>query len=129
MDRYRVELENRDIECEISGNAVINADARLMDIMLDNLVMNTAKYALDSRLVKIAVNTDSLVISNRMDGEISCDPSELWKPMKKGNSARTGHTGNGLGLSIVKKILELSGFTGDIAMEDGKFVVTIIWSK
>ena len=59
MDRYRVELENRDIECEISGNAVINADARLMDIMLDNLVMNTAKYALDSSLVKRAVNTDS----------------------------------------------------------------------
>ena len=55
MDRYRVELENRDIECEISGNAVINADARLMDIMLDNLVMNTAKYALDSSLVKRAV--------------------------------------------------------------------------
>lgn len=42
-----------------------------MDIMLDNLVMNTAKYALDSSLVKIAVNMDSLVISNRMDGEIT----------------------------------------------------------
>ena len=24
VDRYRVELENRDIECEISGNAVIH---------------------------------------------------------------------------------------------------------
>ena len=24
VDRYRVELENRDIECEISGNAAIN---------------------------------------------------------------------------------------------------------
>ena len=129
MDRYRVELENRDIECEISGNAVINADARLMDIMLDNLVMNTAKYALDSSLVKRAVNTDSLVISNRMDGEISCDPSELWEPMKKGNSARTGHTGNGLGLSIVQKVLDLSGFTGDIQIEDGWFVVTIAFKR
>ena len=129
VDRYRVELENRDIECEISGNAVINADARLMDIMLDNLVMNTAKYAMDSSLVKIAVNTDRLVISNRMDGEISCDPSELWEPMKKGNSARTGHTGNGLGLSIVKKILDLSGFTGDIQIEDGWFVVTIAFKR
>lgn len=128
-DRYVVELENRNIECEIAGHAEIRADARLMDIMLDNLIMNTVKYSSDNSIVNIAIDVSRLVISNDMDGEIDCDPSELWEPMKKGNSARTGHTGNGLGLSIVKKILDLSGFTGDIAMEDGKFVVTIIWSK
>lgn len=128
-DRYTGELENRNIECEIAGHAEIRADARLMDIMLDNLIMNTVKYASDNSIVNIAIDVGRLVISNDMDGEIDCDPSELWEPMKKGNSARTGHTGNGLGLSIVKKILDLSGFTGDIAMEDGKFVVTIIWSK
>lgn len=128
-DRYTGELENRNIECEITGHAEIRADARLMDIMLDNLIMNTVKYASDNSIVNIDIDVGRLVISNDMDGEIDCDPSELWEPMKKGNSARTGHTGNGLGLSIVKKILDLSGFTGDIAMEDGKFVVTIIWSK
>lgn len=128
-DRYTGELENRNIECEIAGHAEIRADARLMDIMLDNLIMNTVKYASDNSIVNIDIDVGRLVISNDMDGEIDCDPSELWEPMKKGNSARTGHTGNGLGLSIVKKILDLSGFTGDIAMEDGKFVVTIIWSK
>lgn len=128
-DRYTGELENRNIECEIAGHAEILADARLMDIMLDNLIMNTVKYASDNSIVNIDIDVGRLVISNDMDGEIDCDPSELWEPMKKGNSARTGHTGNGLGLSIVKKILDLSGFTGDIAMEDGKFVVTIIWSK
>lgn len=128
-DRYTGELENRNIECEIAGHAEIRADARLMDIMLDNLIMNTVKYASDNSIVNIDIGVGRLVISNDMDGEIDCDPPELWEPMKKGNSARTGHTGNGLGLSIVKKILDLSGFTGDIAMEDGKFVVTIIWSK
>ena len=128
-DRYTGELENRNIECEIAGHAEIRADARLMDIMLDNLIMNTVKYASDNSIVNIVIDVGRLVISNDMDGEIDCDPSELWEPMKKGNSARTGHTGNGLGLSIVKKILDLSGFIGDIAMEDGKFVVTIIWGK
>ena len=128
-DRYAVELENRNIECEIAGHAEIRADARLMDIMLDNLIMNTVKYAPDNSIVSVTIDGGRLVISNDMDGEIDCDPSELWEPMKKGNSARTGHTGNGLGLSIVKKILDLSGFTGNIAVEDGKFVVTIIWSN
>lgn len=128
-DRYTGELENRNIECEIAGHAEIRADARLMDIMLDNLIMNTVKYASDNSIVNIDIDVGRLVISNDMDGEIDCDPSELWEPMKKGNSARTGHTGNGLGLSIVKKILDLSGFTGEISVEDGKFVVTIIWSK
>lgn len=128
-DRYTGELENRNIECEIAGHAEIRADARLMDIMLDNLIMNTVKYASDNSIVNIDIGVGRLVISNDMDGEIDCDPPELWEPMKKGNSARTGHTGNGLGLSIVKKILDLSGFTGEISVEDGKFVVTIIWSK
>ena len=128
-DRYTCELENRNIECEIAGHAEIRADARLMDIMLDNLIMNTVKYAHDNSIVNVTIDSGRLVISNDMDGEIDSDPSELWEPMKKGNSARTGHTGNGLGLSIVKKILDLSGFTGEIAVEDGKFVVTIIWSK
>ena len=128
-DRYTGELENRNIECEITGHAEIRADARLMDIMLDNLIMNTVKYASDNSIVNIAIDVGRLVISNDMDGEIDCDPPELWEPMKKGNSARTGHTGNGLGLSIVKKILDLSGFTGEISVEDGKFVVTVIWSK
>ncbi len=99
------------------------------DIMLDNLIMNTVKYAPDNSIVSVTIDGGKFVISNDMDGEIDCDPSELWEPMKKGNSARTGHTGNGLGLSIVKKILDLSGFTGNIAVEDGKFVVTISWSK
>lgn len=124
-----IRLENRNIECEIAGHAEIRADARLMDIMLDNLIMNTVKYAHDNSIVNVTIDSGRLVISNDMDGEIDSDPSELWEPMKKGNSARTGHTGNGLGLSIVKKILDLSGFTGEIAVEDGKFVVTIIWSK
>ena len=128
-DRYTGELENRNIECEIAGHAEILADARLMDIMLDNLIMNTVKYSSDNSIVNIVIDVGRLVISNDMDGEIDCDLSELWEPMKKGNSARTGHTGNGLGLSIVKKILDLSRFTGDIAVEDGKFVVTIIWGK
>ena len=128
-DRYAGELENRNIECEIAGHAEIRADARLMDIMLDNLIMNTVKYSSDNSIVNIVIDVGRLVISNDMDGEIDCDPSELWEPMKKGNSARTGHTGNGLGLSIVKKILDLSGFTGEISVEDGKFVVTISWSK
>lgn len=128
-DRYAVELENRNIECEIAGHAEIRADARLMDIMLDNLIMNTVKYAPDNSIVNVTIDGERIAISNDMEGEIDCDPSELWEPMKKGNSARTGHTGNGLGLSIVKKILDLSGFAGDIAVEDGKFVVTIIWHK
>lgn len=128
-DRYAVELENRNIECEIAGHAEIRADARLMDIMLDNLIMNTVKYAPDNSIVNVTIDGERIAISNDMEGEIDCDPSELWEPMKKGNSARTGHTGNGLGLSIVKKILDLSGFAGDIAVEDGKFVVTISWGK
>ena len=99
------------------------------DIMLDNLIMNTVKYAPDNSIVSVTIDGGKFVISNDMEGDIDCAPSELWEPMKKGNSARTGHTGNGLGLSIVKKILDLSGFTGNIAVEDGKFVVTISWSK
>lgn len=125
IDRYRGEFENRNIECELSGHAVVRADSRLVELLIDNLIMNIAKYAADDSNAYVTIEDGQITFTNKMACDIECDPTELWEPMKKGNSARTGHTGNGLGLSIVKKILDLSGFTGEIKVEEETFVVTI----
>lgn len=127
IDRYRVAFENRNIDCELSGQAVIQADSRLVELLMDNLMMNIAKYAAEDSQAYVMIDDHKVTFTNKMAYDIDCDPSELWEPMKKGNSARTGNTGNGLGLSIVKKILDISGFTGEIKVEDEKFILTIIF--
>ena len=128
-DRYMVDFENRNIECEVKGHAVIQADLRLIELLIDNLVMNMAKYAADDSHASIEIDDDRIVFSNKMVCAIDCEPSELWEPLKKGNTARTGHTGNGLGLSIVRKIMGLSDLTGEITIQDGNFIVEIVFKK
>ena len=128
-DRYMVDFENRNIECEVKGHAVIQADLRLIELLIDNLVMNMAKYAADDSHASIEIDDDQIVFSNKMACAIDCEPSELWEPLKKGNTARTGHTGNGLGLSIVRKIMGLSDLTGEITIQDGNFIVEIVFKK
>ena len=91
--------------------------------------MNMAKYAADDSHASIEIDDDRIVFSNKMACAIDCEPSELWEPLKKGNTARTGHTGNGLGLSIVRKIMGLSDLTGEITIQDGNFIVEIVFKK
>lgn len=82
-DRYMVDFENRNIECEVKGHAVIQADLRLIELLIDNLVMNMAKYAADDSHASIEIDDDQIVFSNKMACAIDCEPSELWEPIKE----------------------------------------------
>lgn len=96
--------------------------------VLDNLIINTLKYALPN--TRVYINLDQLdgeavfVIKNIAKYELGNDVDELTERFKRADTSR--HTdGSGLGLAIAQSIVDLHG--GSLRMEvDGDlFKVTV----
>lgn len=97
--------------------------------VLDNLIINTLKYAMPN--TRVYINLDQIdgeavfVIKNIAKYELGNDVNELTERFKRADTSR--HTeGSGLGLAIAQSIVDLHG--GNLRMDvDGDlFKVTVI---
>lgn len=93
--------------------------------IVDNLFTNAVKYSKSETNIEIEISNSELIMKNEMQQKINCEPEELWEPTKVGNDARTGRSGCGMGLGIVKKIMDLYGYTGEINVYDEIYEVKI----
>lgn len=81
---------------------VIPANPDLMHILISNLLSNAIKYNYKAGKIEIAIHADSLSIANTST-EGALNPEYIFERFYKGSQ---DHNSNGLGLSIVKTILE-----------------------
>ena len=96
--------------------------------VLDNLIINTLKYALPN--TRVYINLDQIdgeavfVIKNIAKYELGNDINELTERFKRADTSR--HTdGSGLGLAIAQSIVDLHG--GSLRMEvDGDLFKVIV---
>lgn len=65
-----------------------------------------------------------VTISNTTDDVLPDDIDSLWDPYVKGSGSRTGG-GSGLGLFVVRTILDKYGLKGRLSYHDGTFSVLI----
>ncbi len=93
------------IEIEINEDFKIDADLYYLSIALKNLIDNALKYAI-SFPITIKVNKNEISISNK-GKQLSKEFEYYLKPFTQELSQRDGF---GLGLSIVKKILDRHNF-------------------
>ena len=97
---------------EISSCEKIWADPNDFEMILNNLISNAVKYNRQGGSVTIRVNCDenNFIISVEDTGIGICeeDRETLFEEFTRVRNARThGISGSGLGLSIVKKVVEL----------------------
>lgn len=109
----------------MSGNCTVKGDPLMLSHMLENLFVNAIKYSLKGSVIRLVLKEDHLILSNPMEQPIKTDPEELWKPFVKGDEARTGRSGSGIGLSIVQEIMQIFGYHGSLKTEDGEFEIMI----
>ena len=106
-----LESKNIDLIIHIPEDKIIKKiDAQQFNRVLDNIINNAIKYGGEGTSIKVFVDDTKIVISNSgslINGDTS---SDLFKPFTKSDSARN-LGGSGLGLSIVKRIVEAHGFT------------------
>lgn len=103
-----------------------SGDLSLMKIVVDNIVQNALKYSKDGGIFNIYFKEGILYFSNEIDKKISENLNSFWDPFTRGENATDSNLdGYGLGLSLVKRILELHKLNFGIRTKDSNFIFWI----
>ncbi|MCI6678231.1 MAG: HAMP domain-containing histidine kinase [Oscillibacter sp.] len=109
---------------------MIQADSRLLSRVMDNLVSNVCKYALENTRVYVtaAVRDGQAVISfkNVSRDELNISPDELMERFVRGDASRHSE-GSGLGLSIARSLVQLQGGTFALSIDADLFRADIVF--
>lgn len=109
------------------SNVVVNGDYNLLKIAINNLVQNMLKYSPEESEVEIFLDSDTLIFKNFIVKEITKKTADLFEPFQRGeNALDESIEGSGLGLSLVKKILELHRFNFTLEIENNCFIFKIL---
>ena len=109
---------------------MIQADSRLLSRVMDNLVSNVCKYAMENTRVYVtaAVRDGQAVISfkNVSRDELNISPDELMERFVQGDDSRHSE-GSGLGLSIARSLVQLQGGTFALSIDADLFRADIVF--
>ena len=133
-DMKLIRRNNIELQYDIAAGIFINGNKLLLERALQNLIDNAYKYGKENGhiFVRLKKNENIISLSVKDDGNgIAEDDRELvfdrfFRSDKSRSRENGAVSGNGLGLSMVKKIAEMHG--GSIKLEcpkDGGCVFTI----
>lgn len=116
---YAIQMEVA-VKLTVLSDAVIMADPTDMEIIFNNMISNSVKYNKRGGKAEIIIDQDDkdviLVFSDTGIGINEADKENLFAEFVRIKNEKTRNiTGSGLGLSIVKKVVEL--YQGVIAVD------------
>ena len=124
IEKYEILELEKDIEWDIDIlDILINCDEKIFKIAIDNIVHNALKYSPSNETIRVYKDSEKVIVENSIKGNLN-SIDNLCEPFTRGENAKEEKIdGNGLGLSIVKKIMELNKIDFAITVEDKKFKV------
>jgi len=109
-----ISLNGLTVKAELEEDVKKKMHPVLADILWTNLLQNAIKHNVENGTIDIRLDNRRLVISNTGNG-LKGDPNDLFKRFKKADQSTSSI---GLGLSIVKRIVNQSGFDIQYDYED-----------
>lgn len=129
FEKYRLTAEERGVKFTISGKNTVTADKKMISRAIENLISNAVKYTTENGTIEVVSDDKSISFINDCDKKLKGNTDELCKPFSKADESRSNRTGSGIGLSIVKNIVNLHGYKFEAVAEDGKFTARISFKK
>ena len=125
VDLYRDVADAKSVSLEVADDpdVTVDGDRTRLEQVAANLIDNAIKYTPSDGRVDVAVRRDGerALLAIRDTG-IGIPPDELpriWDRLFRGDTSRT-ERGLGLGLSLVKAIVEAHGGTVSVSSEVGR---------
>ncbi len=125
INEFNIQAHEKQIELETKiEDSVVNLDLNSLEIISNNIISNAIKYSKINSKIIIAIFTDNnffvLKVTDSGPGFLKEDLNNLYQPYKKLSAKPTGNeSSSGLGLSIVKNIIELNGGRIELDTEVG----------
>ncbi len=114
----RAEEKGIELVCDLEENVLAYSSKSYLDIVWNNLLSNAVKFTNEGGrvAVKLQKQGDKLVLSVADTG-VGISPqtgARIFEKFYQGDTSRSGE-GNGLGLALVKKVVDILG--GEISVE------------
>lgn len=126
LEQFQNEIRMKELKIEICGEGEAYADKSLMRRALENLIGNAVKYTPNGNKIRILMRQEQYQIINTGVMLPEDEIAEIWEPFIKGDKARTNVGGTGIGLTIVRTIMDLHSFGYRIGNE--KEAVSVVLS-
>ena len=122
------------IHCDDFQEAVIYADERMIKRVVDNLISNAIFYTPPGSNVYVHISSTSQHCEFSIENESATISKEeipqLWEPFYRSKMAKLNNpNGSGLGLYIIKEILDVHGFSYNAAITEKGVCVGFLCPK
>jgi signal transduction histidine kinase len=115
-------LNNLTVLTDIEDDIFVEMHPVLAEILWTNLFQNAIKHNIDNGEIQVVLNSEKLVISNT-GKPLKVNTEELFARFKKADQSSNSI---GLGLSIIKRIIDQSGFEISYTTENDWHYMEII---
>ncbi|MGS0674360.1 ATP-binding protein [Shewanella sp. 125m-1] len=105
------------------------AEPSLVERALQNLITNAQRFSIDDIKVNIAIDSKAVTLSVTDDGEgiLEEDQGKIFEPFYRSASSKNGNKGHGLGLAIIKRIMERHHGEVTLLSQQGFTQFTLVW--
>ncbi|MGS0689951.1 ATP-binding protein [Shewanella sp. 0m-4] len=105
------------------------AEPSLVERALQNLITNAQRFSIDDIKVNIAIDSKAVTLSVTDDGEgiLEEDQGKIFEPFYRSASSKNGNKGHGLGLAIIKRIMERHHGEVTLLSQPGFTQFTLVW--
>lgn len=100
---------------------IINSNTTLIEIMISNLFLNAIRHNIPDGTITITISQNAIAFSNT-GNPIAIDSNSVFDRFAKLNPSGLG---NGLGLSLIKKIAELNHWKADYHFDNNLHIFSI----
>ncbi|ACA85322.1 ATP-binding protein [Shewanella woodyi] len=109
--------------------AYIMGDPSLIERAIQNLITNAQRFAQDAIDIKIEQNKQLVTLSVTNDGPgiPKEDQAKIFEPFYRSKSVQNGNKGHGLGLAIIKRIMERHQGEVELISSEEKTSFILTW--
>lgn len=126
--------KNHEIEADIDEEIFVNADEELLMLVWNNLFSNAVKFTDNNGKITVSLKSDNqkciVKVSDTGCGMSKETGTHIFEKFYQGDTSHAAK-GNGLGLALVKRVIDILG--GEIAVESevgkGSTFTIILWSE